>query len=54
MSNKKLNNKGITIVEAVISMALLIVLTLIIIIEFPYRNYNGKLKIYFIDVGQRR
>lgn len=29
MSNKKLNNKGITIVEAVISMALLIVLTLV-------------------------
>lgn len=26
----------------------------IIIIEIPYKNYNGKLKIYFIDVGQRR
>ena len=33
---------------------LLIFLMLIIIIEFPYSNYDGKLKIYFIDVGQRR
>ncbi len=30
------------------------ILTIIIIIEIPYTNYNGKLKIYFIDVGQRR
>ena len=26
----------------------------IFLIEFPYVNYNGNLKIYFIDVGQRR
>ncbi len=26
----------------------------IILIEIPYTNYNGILKIYFIDVGQRR
>ena len=32
----------------------LLVFVLIIIIEIPYSNYNGKLKIYFIDVGQRR
>lgn len=32
----------------------IIVVILIIIIEIPYTNYNGKLKIYFIDVGQRR
>ena len=31
-----------------------IILVLIIIIEIPYTNYNGKLKIHFIDVGQRR
>lgn len=30
------------------------ILVLILIIEIPYSNYNGKLKIYFIDVGQRR
>lgn len=41
---KKMNYKKI---------ALLVVL-LIFIIEIPYSNYNGKLKIYFIDVGQRR
>ena len=29
-------------------------LIIIIILEFPYTRYNGKLKIYFIDVGQRR
>ena len=33
---------------------IIIILTIIIIIEIPYTNYNGKLKIYFIDVGQRR
>ena len=33
---------------------LIIFLTIVIIIEFPYGNYDGKLKIYFIDVGQRR
>ena len=45
MSNKKLNNKGITIVEAVISMALLIVLICFKItpplnlnIMYPYYN----------------
>ena len=32
----------------------LILIIFIIIIEIPYKNYNGKLKIYFIDVGQRR
>lgn len=31
-----------------------ILIIVIIIIEIPYTNYNGKLKIYFIDVGQRR
>lgn len=31
-----------------------IILSLIIIIEIPYTNYNGRLKIHFIDVGQRR
>lgn len=30
------------------------ILVLILIIEIPYSNYNRKLKIYFIDVGQRR
>ena len=33
---------------------LIIILLLVLIIEIPYQNYNGKLKIYFIDVGQRR
>lgn len=33
---------------------ILILIIFIIIIEIPYKNYNGKLKIYFIDVGQRR
>ena len=41
---KKLNYKKITI----------IVIVLVFFLEFPYQNYNGKLKIYFIDVGQRR
>ena len=31
-----------------------ILIITIILIEIPYTNYNGKLKIYFIDVGQRR
>lgn len=31
-----------------------IILVLIILLEIPWTNYNGKLKIYFIDVGQRR
>lgn len=31
-----------------------IILVLIILLEIPWSNYNGKLKIYFIDVGQRR
>lgn len=30
------------------------ILTFILLIEFPYQNFNGKLKIFFIDVGQRR
>ena len=30
------------------------ILILILLIEFPYQNFNGKLKIFFIDVGQRR
>lgn len=33
---------------------ILIIAILIIIIEIPYKNYNGKLKIFFIDVDQRR
>lgn len=33
---------------------IIILLILIILIEFPYTKYNKKLKIYFIDVGQRR
>ncbi len=41
---QKLNHKKI----------ILILIVFIIIIEIPYKNYNGKLKIYFIDVGQRR
>ena len=41
---QKLNHKKI----------ILILIIFIIIIEIPYKNYNGKLKIYFIDVGQRR
>lgn len=31
-----------------------IILVLIILLEIPWSNYNGKLKINFIDVGQRR
>lgn len=41
---KKMNYKKIII----------IVIVLLVFIEIPYSNYNGKLKIYFIDVGQRR
>lgn len=41
---KKVNYKKITI----------IVIVLVILVEIPYKNYNEKLKIYFIDVGQRR
>jgi len=41
---KKMNYKKIII----------IVIVLLFFIEIPYSNYNGKLKIYFIDVGQRR
>ena len=37
----------------IIKKLLIIMFVLIIIIEIPYTNYNGKLKIYFIDVGQR-
>lgn len=33
---------------------LICVFILIIIIEIPYENLMGKLKIYFVDVGQRR
>ena len=32
----------------------LIVLAIIVIMEIPYTHYNGKLKIYFVDVSQRR
>lgn len=31
-----------------------VILVLIILLEIPWTNYNCKLKIYFIDVGQRR
>ena len=41
---KKVNYKKITI----------IVIVVLVFIEIPYSNYNGKLKIYFIDVRQRR
>lgn len=40
--------------DKVIMKILIIILLLVVIIEIPYTNYNGKLKIYFIDVGQRR
>lgn len=33
---------------------ILILVMFIIVIEIPYKNYNRKLKINFIDVGQRR
>ena len=33
---------------------IIFILILIVIIEIPYESYNGKLKIYFIDIGQRR
>lgn len=33
---------------------LICVFIIIIIIEIPYENFTGKLKIYFVDVGQRR
>lgn len=33
---------------------ILILVMFILAIEIPYKNYNGKLKINFIDVGQRR
>ena len=32
----------------------LILIIIIVLIEIPYVNFNGKLKIFFIDVGQRR
>lgn len=32
----------------------IIIFVLVFLIEFPWVNYNGKLKIYFVDVGQRR
>ena len=37
-----------------IKKVVVILIVIIIVLEFPYTNYNGKLKIYFIDVGQRR
>lgn len=33
---------------------IIIILILVVIVEIPYKHYNGKLKIFFIDVGQRR
>lgn len=38
----------------VINKTKIIIFLIILIIEIPFQNYNGKLKIYFIDVGQRR
>ena len=37
-----------------IKKIIIIILIIIYLIEFPYTQFNGKLKIYFIDVGQRR
>ena len=33
---------------------LIIVIITLIVVEIPYTNFNGNLKIYFLDVGQRR
>lgn len=40
--------------RGLIKKSILVILILVIILEIPWSNYNGKLKIYFIDVGQRR
>ena len=37
-----------------IKKIIIIILIIISLIEFPYTQFNGKLKIYFIDVRQRR
>lgn len=37
-----------------IKKAVSILIIIIVLIEIPYVNFNGKLKIFFIDVGQRR
>ena len=37
-----------------IKKILVFFLIIIIVLEFPYYKYNGQLKIFFIDVGQRR
>lgn len=42
ISNKKTKN------------ILIVLLVAVIIIEIPYTNFDGNLKMYFIDVGQRR
>ena len=47
----KANNK---LLNTYFKKIILLFLIIIIIIEFPYSNYNKNLKIYFIDVGQRR
>ena len=48
------NNKEKKISFISLKKIITIVVIIVILIEFPYLNFNGKLKIFFIDVGERR
>ena len=57
-NNKSLRKNEIKVLEKCsfknIKKILVTLIIIVIIIEIPYARYNRKLKIYFIDVGQRR
>ena len=48
------NHKEKMIRTKTLKKIITLVVIIVILIEFPYLNFNGKLKIFFIDVGERR
>ena len=51
--NTEFERKVLSVYNQYFKKTIVFLIVLVFLIEFPYTKYNGKLKIYFIDVGQR-